>query len=698
MNETIHRSGSMVTLSTPLVVGGSDRNDMDQTPPRIRTQSPQRSIESWMCLPREVKALLTSIINICTTTNQRGGSLETVMSPFIKVTLASMTIFLIPIACYWNVPVSTVPEFFGFVKLCWDSLLHVNAYHVAAVTLPFAFFFAHHGASTPSLTRNPYSSVFDNSTETIAQPPRRKISDYDPDTDPTFTPVRKVSDYDVSTDPDFGAANDSILATLLNPEKICAIIWTPRFVPVIIILIFCVGIVATSQLHIIAPSIVWMPFAWGTYKVYLPRDLPAALDKLCLKEEQQVLHQQPLCLSESNWHALSAGALSSKNSEDVTTVMHGIEYAQNSGGIIVNVMARDTVEAVEPLRQNIEALSKFFPKLSVVVFENDSNDGTREAFVDWSKIAQGYKVDIMECDEAPGCKFGETHRYEEGFESTDYFKKSAVGSMVRFRQRMADYILGAATYKDYTHMMVMDMDLGISLSPLGILHSLGRAPDNAIASSGRTLWPGSMGSIAPPYDFSAFRPYVTEKNRHVVNVHRNLFCGLMPPGDKWRNQCDAVSSLHMMEVLAGDRSGSDLYRVDSAFNGAVLYPMKDLRDSGTKYDWGDDGQRCEHIGYNLGLKNTMFVNPKWDMHLSPSHPGGPSGPRAMKQVYRITVLPQLGIVIFIQNVGSMIAFVYSIMTLGMHVLYPFCVRSVVNVFMSKRRAQRDLLPLKRFVS
>jgi uncharacterized MAPEG superfamily protein len=51
----------------------------------------------------------------------------------------------------------------------------------------------------------------------------------------------------------------------------------------------------------------------------------------------------------------------------------GVEYAQNSGGMIVNVMARDTVEAVEPLgRRNNEALSKFFPKLSVVVFENDS--------------------------------------------------------------------------------------------------------------------------------------------------------------------------------------------------------------------------------------------------------------------------------------------------------------------------------------
>ena len=644
-----------------------------------------------------LKGFASTVTNVWS--NQRGCS--SVPCTMIKVTASTMIIVLIPIAIYGNIPVTTFPAFLNFIKLCWDSLLHVNAYHVFAATLPFAFYFAHVAGAAPasSLTRSHFSSVFDISNDS---PPRRKHSDYDPTTDPTYSPVRKVSDYDLSADPDLlFATNDSMVATIasfLSPERVCSVVCTPRVVPIFIILIFCVGIVVTSQLHIIAPSIAWMPFAWGTYKLYLPRDLLPALEGLCLKEDQQTTNQQPLCLSEASWETLSVGALSSKNADDVNTVKMGLEFAQKSGGVIVNVMARDTVDAIEPLRQNVEALARFFPKLSVVVFENDSVDGSRETFVDWSKNAQGYVVDIMQCEEALDCKFGETHRYEEGFESTDYFKKSAVGSMVRFRQRMADYILASPAYKDYTHSIVVDMDLGISLSPLGILHSLGKAPENAIASSGRTLWPGSMGSLAPPYDFSAFRPHVTDKNRRVVDIHRNWFCGLMPPGDKWRNQCDAVSSMHMMEVLAGDRSGDDLYRVDSAFNGAVLYPLKDLRESGTKYDWGDDGQRCEHIGYNLGLKKTMYVNPKWDMHLNPAHPGGPSGSRAMKQVYRITVLPQLGIVMFIQNVGSMLLFVYSAMTLSMHLIYPLCVRSVVNLCLSRKRVQRDQLPLRRFVS
>lgn len=702
MNEPIHRSGSTVTFYAPLVVGTADWNDLpEETPPRTRTQNLSPTIESYM--PTQLKGFASAVTSAWSSSNQRGCSSFT--CAIFKVAISTMLIFLIPIAIYGNVPVTTFPAFLNFTKLCWDSLLHVNAYHVFAATLPFAFYFAHAAGAAPpsSLTRNHFSSVFDTSSDNSSPPPRRKHSDYDPTIDPTYSPVRKVSDYDCSIEAELCVtSSESIVASIasfLSPEKVCSVICTPRVVPVFITLFFCIGIVATSQLHIIAPSIAWMPFAWGTYKLYLPRDLSAALEGLCLNEDLQTANLQPLCLPESSWNTLSVGALSSKNADDVTTVMRGVEFAQKSGGIIINVMARDTVDAIEALRLNVEALARFFPKLSVVVFENDSVDGSREAFVDWSKNAQGYLVDIMQCKEAPDCKFGETHRYEEGFESTDYFKKSAVGSMVRFRQRMADYILAAPAYKDFTHSIVMDMDLGISLSPLGILHSLGKAPENAIASSGRTLWPGSMGSLAPPYDFSAFRPFVTDKNRRVVEIHRKWFCGLMPPGDKWRNQCDAVSSMHMMEVLAGDRSGDELYRVDSAFNGAVLYPLSDLRESGTKYDWGDDGQRCEHIGYNLGLRKTMYVNPKWDMHLNPAHPGGPSGSRAMKQVYRITVLPQLGIVMFIQNVGSMLIFVYSAMTLAMHVMYPLCVRSVVNVCSSRqKRLQRDQLPMRRFVS
>jgi hypothetical protein len=699
MSEAIQTSTSLtalVVVSTEL--GGTIRPSTASSSPLILQQ------ETW--LQKHVVAKMTRSIAGTTQYSKRKSaasqSTSSMPSPLVKVAMSIVIIMAIPLAFYGTIPVSTFSTFLSFLKTCWDSLLHVNAYLVTAFTLPWAFYFANHEQQSHQASRcckkyDHVSSEPDYSSIGVLRV--RKMSDYDPSTDPELTTNNNSLDQEQQPCP---PTTNSVVS-----YKICSIIWTARVMPAFIVLLFTLLIVVTSQLHLVVPSIAWMPFAWGTYRVYQPHELQSALEGLCLttKQQQQVLHnnnnqQQPLCLSESSWNTLSTGALSSKNTHDVATVQKGIEYAQTSGGMIINVMARDIVNEIEPLRLNVEALRQFFPKLSVVIFENDSIDGSREIFRDWANSASSsYTVDLMECEEAPDCKFGETHRYEEGFESIDYFKKSAVGSMVRFRQRMHDYILAAPQYKEYTHMMVMDMDLGISLSPLGVLHSLGKAPDNSVVSSGRMLFPGSLGSLTPPYDFSAFRPHVTESNRRVVEIHRNMFCALMPKGDKWRNQCDAVSSMQLMEVLAGDRAGDDLYRVDSAFNGAVLYPLKDLRESGTIYDWGDDRQRCEHIGFNLGLKNTMYVNPKWDMHLKPSHPGGPSGVRAMKQVYRITVLPQLGIVMFIQNVGSLVAFVYSIMTLCMHVLYPLCILGMTpinNAIVSRRQTRRvDQLPLKR---
>jgi hypothetical protein len=71
----------------------------------------------------------------------------------------------------------------------------------------------------------------------------------------------------------------------------------------------------------------------------------------------------------------------------------------------------------------------------------------------------------------------------------------------------------------------------------------------------------------------------------------------------------------------------DPYEVQSAFNGLTMYPLGLIRERGNaaKYDAGKDGQRCEHIGFHLSLRDTMMVNPKWTMHLKPNKPGGPNG-------------------------------------------------------------------------
>lgn len=259
--------------------------------------------------------------------------------------------------------------------------------------------------------------------------------------------------------------------------------------------------------------------------------------------------------------------------------------------------------------------------------------------------------------------------------------------MADFRQKIVDHILGSPYYENFSHMMVIDIDIGVSLSPFGILHTLGKETEAAVASSGRQTWPGSLGTLIPPYDFSAFRAIETESNSNLLWLH-SLFCGIMPPGDRWRNQCDALSPMHSILVIGSDRlNKNDLYPVLSAFNGATLYPLHLIKKSSARYDVGEDGQRCEHIGFNVGLKKQMYVNPKWNFHLAPDNPGGPTGTRALKNVIRITFNPRIATAMGIQLIFSNCTFVYAIMVLVHHVLYPILLKlCIIN-------QPEDALPL-----
>merc|ERR1711988_216854 len=142
--------------------------------------------------------------------------------------------------------------------------------------------------------------------------------------------------------------------------------------------------------------------------------------------------------------------------------------------------------------------------------------------------------------------------------------------MAKYRNRMTKYIVDSPKYSKFSHMLVLDLDLAISLSPLGVLHTLGKVPSNPVASSGRQVWPGSWGSLIPPYDFSAFRAVKTEGNAQVLELHKQ-FCTLGP--GRWHNVCDAASPFQLGIILYLDRINTEPYLVKSAFHGATLYPL-----------------------------------------------------------------------------------------------------------------------------
>ncbi len=440
-----------------------------------------------------------------------------------SIIAALAALFLGPLLLWDDYPAKIeVLPLLRHIQLVWVALLHISIWPVLLVTAAISTAFAggrthhNHGTSTPS-----------SSAAAAAA---------------TAAP---------STAPCLSAACHRLLCQ-------------PRSslhykLPLLLSLLFT-GLVSTqSFLQMAFPSLIWNPALWNPwgYTVYLPRDLQKELNGGCftvdMDGERDMLrqddnhrlfststsssslllrsstnpnhrHQPPLCLSVQQWSQLSSGTLSSHNPNDVETVRRGLTYLQTqSNGIVINALARNIKESIPDLRRNIEGLVPLLglhgTKLAFVVFENDSVDGTREELSRWAEevnLSQDhvssssnyknnynsrYNVDLIQCPPPNiNCKLNIIDRNEiYGGENKT---SSGVGKLGDFRQIVLDHVV--ANYEDYSHMIVFDVDLGVSISPLGILHTLGLmsesgdrllAEEYVVASAATQVWPGTFGTV-----------------------------------------------------------------------------------------------------------------------------------------------------------------------------------------------------------
>ena len=85
-----------------------------------------------------------------------------------------------------------------------------------------------------------------------------------------------------------------------------------------------------------------------------------------------------------------------------------------------------------------------------------------------------------------------------------------------------------------------------------------------------------------PYDISAFRPDPALFSPRLIALHEE-FCRVAGgDGGFDRATCDFASPVHVAGVRAADQGHRDgaPYGVASAFNGAALYPLEQLRITG----------------------------------------------------------------------------------------------------------------------
>ena len=189
--------------------------------------------------------------------------------------------------------------------------------------------------------------------------------------------------------------------------------------------VICFAAVQYTQGYLMQahPSWWYHPFAhlWG-WRAVECTELEPALRGLCATKGGA------MCLPDGAWDLLSGGALSPKRSDDVRGVEQGVTLAAAST-LVVAALARDIIGSVAPFRLNVEALVPFWKDTEVVVFENDSVDGTREALAAWAAAAVGYTVRVIECEESPGC------RLKHG---TWYHSKLKQNQLASYRNRLLD--------------------------------------------------------------------------------------------------------------------------------------------------------------------------------------------------------------------------------------------------------------------
>eukprot|EP00547_Thalassionema_nitzschioides_P002266 CAMPEP_0194217906 /NCGR_PEP_ID=MMETSP0156-20130528/22490_1 /TAXON_ID=33649 /ORGANISM="Thalassionema nitzschioides, Strain L26-B" /LENGTH=597 /DNA_ID=CAMNT_0038947069 /DNA_START=22 /DNA_END=1812 /DNA_ORIENTATION=+ len=535
-------------------------------------------------------------------------------TPCGKVVVSFSLLTCIPLMAYGSfAPTTGVLNSIIAIWSAWDGLLSIGSLLVLAHTIVGAMYFS--GVSS-GIPENSDIRLRDCCYSIIKSPTAKSITS-------------KSKTYVFST-----------RKRLFNTIGLVILLW----------FIFLTGILGPQSLC--SPSWLWHPFLWGRYHVYDMNAVKNAASHICTNKND-------LCLNNKEWEMLSAGALSSNNIRHVRAVRNGQMFASRNS-IVINVLARNINEHVEALRINIESIAPLFKNVALVVFENDSSDGTREAFKKWSaELDINYTVDLMDCEGVVDCKF--KRKYRDDIELEDFDFSSAIGEMHTYRNMAINYIQKDSKYTDFSHLLVLDVDLEVSFSPLGILHTLGVHPDHAVASSGRQPMPTSVGTLIPPYDMNAFREYNTERTIGLELWHK-AFCSISAPTERWRSECDALSPVHLIAIVWNERKliSGDFNRVISAFNGAVLYPIDLLRTSGAQYNKGDSGQRCEHVGLNekMSEHKEMYVNRKWDIHVKPDLPAGPSFARAKKTKDRLMSKPKLMLLILISHLATVGLFVW----------------------------------------
>jgi len=263
---------------------------------------------------------------------------------------------------------------------------------------------------------------------------------------------------------------------------------------------------------------------------------------------------------------------------DPSTLALGAKEMLNHKIAIVGI-TRDNLREFAMMRASLEMVGKAFQDYRIILFENDSTDGTKEALALWQR--HNTRVKVI------------SHDYHHKKRPSIKFLADARNHYIKE--------LKNAEYQDFDIVMMIDMDMEFGIDIRAIQNSFAKVSEwDMVCSNG--LKDNQM------WDAFAFRseqyPYGPKEYRRICDADKN--------DPKWGQICHNGSPYWNNVVPSIQRAydiSDPLVPVHSCFGGMAFY-KKDFI-SGCMYDSikGD----CEHVPFHecVRLKNNgrLMMNP-----------------------------------------------------------------------------------------
>ena len=245
--------------------------------------------------------------------------------------------------------------------------------------------------------------------------------------------------------------------------------------------------------------------------------------------------------------------------------------------VVICGLARNIADNMSRITRRINDTMALFRDARVVVFENDSTDGTRSLLRQWAD--EDTRVHVLDCPEAPACRFKHETMYAHGATSG-----TRMDLMAGFRNRYLRHV--QQHYANYDFMLVLDMDLKGPWSLDGLATTFA-TDDWDVTGSAGLISAGSFGQHAMMYDMLAFRAQPSRAHLGPAQPHWLPTRDAAPTG--LSSPLTLLANYMNVNFLWGGHFGGPRRRVRSVFGGLAVYRMAAIAD--VEYGGGD----CEHV-------------------------------------------------------------------------------------------------------